>query len=496
MSKLCQRYSARRLNHFLKIHFHRTRKLSMAEDQFQASGNWWENPAIRNNWQPHQQQQDESDHMMKPTRVSMDSSGGGAAGGGSSSVVFHDPQKLQPPDSAAAATSSTDPNLHFMALGLSSPPIDWNQQPSFLRGEKGGENSFRSMLQEEGGGGGGMGLSAQQVHQWRSAESEFKNNRGFCLEQNQFSPQYSSGDSTVTSQQGFHHQHMDHSAVLYGSPSSILQGLLGPDHHQQQANHNFSYPTSNYGLSSSSSNDFVPSSSSSNWSNNNNNNNNNNKVPQFLRGSPPKQLSNSSSSPITTTNTSLHFTNNAPFWNAAASDPKDVRSTTFFPNSLQPPFFTNPSFDVQSKNMSEMRDSGAVVKKSGSEPTPKRPRNETTPSPLPAFKVRKEKMGDRITALQQLVSPFGKTDTASVLSEAIEYIKFLHEQVTVLSTPYMKSGAPIQIQQGSGKSKEGEGPKQDLRSRGLCLVPVSSTFPMTHETTVDFWTPTFGGGSR
>lgn len=89
-------------------------------------------------------------------------------------------------------------------------------------------------------------------------------------------------------------------------------------------------------------------------------------------------------------------------------------------------------------------------------------------------------MGDRITALQQLVSPFGKvnlapkciyllyfhkelassfacsffflkikkknlivyddfksclivcqTDTASVLSEAIEYIKFLHEQVNV-----------------------------------------------------------------
>jgi hypothetical protein len=83
--------------------------------------------------------------------------------------------------------------------------------------------------------------------------------------------------------------------------------------------------------------------------------------------------------------------------------------------------------------------------------------------------VRKEKLGDRITALQQLVSPFGKvsfwifllfsnstltiaslcfvirlkahpmvmysylfqTDTASVLHEAIEYIKFLHDQATV-----------------------------------------------------------------
>ncbi|MCD7457181.1 hypothetical protein HAX54_034387 [Datura stramonium] len=40
-------------------------------------------------------------------------------------------------------------------------------------------------------------------------------------------------------------------------------------------------------------------------------------------------------------------------------------------------------------------------------------------SAQPSLKVRKEKLGDRITSLHQLVSPFGKTDTASVLSEAI-----------------------------------------------------------------------------
>ncbi|KAL2932134.1 hypothetical protein RDABS01_037544 [Bienertia sinuspersici] len=76
----------------------------------------------------------------------------------------------------------------------------------------------------------------------------------------------------------------------------------------------------------------------------------------------------------------------------------------------------------------------------------KRARIET-PSSLPTFKVRKEKLGDRITALQQLVSPFGKTDTASVLHEAIEYIKFLHDQVHVLSTPYLKSGNAMQQQE-------------------------------------------------
>lgn len=42
-------------------------------------------------------------------------------------------------------------------------------------------------------------------------------------------------------------------------------------------------------------------------------------------------------------------------------------------------------------------------------------------------------------------------------------------------------------------SKDLEGPKQDLKSRGLCLVPIPSTFPLANETTPDFWTPTFGG---
>nr|CAD1834426.1 unnamed protein product [Ananas comosus var. bracteatus] len=50
--------------------------------------------------------------------------------------------------------------------------------------------------------------------------------------------------------------------------------------------------------------------------------------------------------------------------------------------------------------------------------------------------IKKEKLGDRISALHQLVSPFGKTDTASVLLEAIGYIRFLQ----ALSLPYLDSG--------------------------------------------------------
>ncbi|CAK8561499.1 unnamed protein product [Lathyrus sativus] len=436
----------------------------MAEEQFQGSGNWWETPARNMRFESVEQQQQQQSSSFGGWQQQQQHHDTMSASG-SSSIVFHDTtEKLQPSDSSTSNNDNS--NLHMMNLGLSSQTIDWNH--ASLISDKASEGSFRSMLQENLNSSstnfdeetGGVGLSnwrQEKLFSTESSNNEFKQvNRGFSLDQTQFSPQYSSGDSNMISQ-------MDSSA-LYGNPS-MLQGLLGTETNQIQPQHgnnsfenrsmNFPYSSTSYGLSS---NDLIPS-----WS----------KIPQQKQQQPNNQL---------------HFTNNAPFWNASESTIKDSSS------SFLPPF-TTPNFGAQTKNISEGRDPSGVVKKSGSEPAPKRSRNET-PSPLPAFKVRKEKMGDRITALQQLVSPFGKTDTASVLSEAIEYIKFLHEQVTILSTPYMKNGAPIQHQQGSGKSKEVEGPKQDLRSRGLCLVPVSSTFPMTHEPTVEYWTPTFGGTFR
>ncbi|CAN1257597.1 Actin-depolymerizing factor 2, partial [Linum perenne] len=42
---------------------------------------------------------------------------------------------------------------------------------------------------------------------------------------------------------------------------------------------------------------------------------------------------------------------------------------------------------------------------------------------------RSQKMSDKITALQKLVSPYGKTDTASVLQEASLCIKLLHKHI-------------------------------------------------------------------
>ncbi|XP_050901533.1 transcription factor bHLH153 isoform X2 [Lathyrus oleraceus] len=93
-------------------------------------------------------------------------------------------------------------------------------------------------------------------------------------------------------------------------------------------------------------------------------------------------------------------------------------------------------------------------------------------------KDRKEKIGERIVALQQLVSPYGKTDTSSVLKEAMEYIGFLHKQL--LSAPYLETTPAIQMQDTESCS---------LRSRGLCLVPVSFTTGVAEGNGADIWAP-------
>ncbi|KMZ61430.1 basic helix-loop-helix (bHLH) DNA-binding superfamily [Zostera marina] len=78
--------------------------------------------------------------------------------------------------------------------------------------------------------------------------------------------------------------------------------------------------------------------------------------------------------------------------------------------------------------------------------------------------VRKEKLGGKIMALQQLVSPFGKSDTASVLHEALGYIKFLHDQVQI----------------------------EDLQSKGLCIVPIEFVAHVMGSNGADLWSPNYG----
>ncbi|KAL5554786.1 hypothetical protein UlMin_042187 [Ulmus minor] len=92
---------------------------------------------------------------------------------------------------------------------------------------------------------------------------------------------------------------------------------------------------------------------------------------------------------------------------------------------------------------------------------------------------KSQKLSDKITSLQKLVSPYGKTDTASVLQEANLYIKLLHEQIQqnlfrMMSSSYDIVGGPLS--QGSGKG---------LRSKGLCLVPIWFTKEVTMEESID-----------
>ncbi|VFQ67622.1 unnamed protein product [Cuscuta campestris] len=110
-----------------------------------------------------------------------------------------------------------------------------------------------------------------------------------------------------------------------------------------------------------------------------------------------------------------------------------------------------------------------------------------------SFKVRKEKLGDRITALHQLVSPFGKTDTASVLLETIGYVRFLQSQIEALSLPYLATATPESHQQSMVLSSEES--KKDLKSKGLCLVPISSMLHVgVDDNGEDYWAAATIGG--
>ncbi|KAG5010513.1 hypothetical protein JHK87_019028 [Glycine soja] len=402
---------------------------------------------------------------------------------------FVDAHKPHKSESAASGSGGmlTDSTLQMMGFGLTSSSENWNQ-PLLFRCNGRAESNFHSLIQEETG----IDSSNSQIHRdWipKSFSSDGgkqqiddNNFKPLLLNQQEFSLDDHSLSSLTTAGLSSNRGFPNGSASSYGNPST-LQSLYDPNYNPHPQHSLFTNRPMSY---SSKACYGTPCTELPTWS----------KASTFFK-------------PTTTTiakqqhpNIGLHFSNNTPFWNASAEALHDIRVGTFASTQSQ---YQRPTFDDEEKpnfpitllnrlNSEEILESASMAKKNVCEPALKTPRIET-PSPLPTFKVRKEKLGDRVTALQQLVSPFGKTDTASVLHEAIEYIKFLHDQVNVLSTSYMKNGAPTQQQQGCDDLKDSEGPQQDLKSKGLCLVPISSTFPVaTGATSADqLWTPTFRG---
>ncbi|MED6169856.1 hypothetical protein PIB30_025106 [Stylosanthes scabra] len=123
--------------------------------------------------------------------------------------------------------------------------------------------------------------------------------------------------------------------------------------------------------------------------------------------------------------------------NLSFSPPPPCSNSTTTTNKDPSQYFSNGTTTIVDTTKRPCTSIIDDTKPSQSLTASKKSRSESRPS-CPPFKVRKEKLGDRIAALQQLVAPFGKTDTASVLMEAIGYIKFLQSQVETLSVPYMK----------------------------------------------------------
>ncbi|ONM55001.1 Transcription factor bHLH69 [Zea mays] len=107
-----------------------------------------------------------------------------------------------------------------------------------------------------------------------------------------------------------------------------------------------------------------------------------------------------------------------------------------------------------------------------------------------AERLRRERIAERMKALQELVSNANKTDKASMLDEIIDYVKFLQLQVLSMSrlggaarsrqgrdgaaAAAGSDGLAVTEQQVAKLMEEDMGTAmQYLQGKGLCLMPVS-----------------------
>ncbi|KAJ6981865.1 hypothetical protein NC653_025075 [Populus alba x Populus x berolinensis] len=105
-----------------------------------------------------------------------------------------------------------------------------------------------------------------------------------------------------------------------------------------------------------------------------------------------------------------------------------------------------------------------------SETAAKKAKHESSTVSSVKIQAPKVKLSERVTALQQIVSPFGR----------------------LFSSPCMKTTNSHKDPWGGLDRKDKGDARIDLRSRGLCLVPISCTPQIYHENAgSDYWTPTY-----
>ncbi|XP_033134722.1 transcription factor bHLH133 isoform X2 [Brassica rapa] len=125
------------------------------------------------------------------------------------------------------------------------------------------------------------------------------------------------------------------------------------------------------------------------------------------------------------------------------------------------------------------------------------------PLSQPILKVSKEKLGGRIAALHQLVSPYGKVLSVPYFVTPSRN-NIMHQQARgdmnglfpqdpgqLVSEYCMKRSNGVSSS-STNKPNLNEETKKDLKSRGLCLVPISCTLQVGSYNGTDYWAPAFG----
>ncbi|KAG2534577.1 transcription factor UNE12-like isoform X2 [Panicum virgatum] len=178
-----------------------------------------------------------------------------------------------------------------------------------------------------------------------------------------------------------------------------------------------------------------------------------------------------------------------------------------FGGGMQPPQL-RPSPPTQVFHAQQPKQGGAAV---GPQPPAPRPkvrarRGQATDPHSIAERLRRERIAERMRALQELVPNTNKTDRAAMLDEILDYVKFLRLQVKVLSMSRLGgAGAVAQLVADIPLSVKGEasdsGSKQQiwekwstdgterqiaklmeedigaamqfLQSKALCMMPIS-----------------------